>query len=80
MTTLGGLVLGGLIGGTTFAIGAKAVQGTADLIKNVYHEITDEFAEHRKQKVISPLQENDDINLKLTKGERQLLAEISKSS
>lgn len=77
--TIGALILGGLIGGTTFAVGASVVQEVKVLGKNVFHKIEDEFAQHRKQKEISPLQVNDDISDKLTKSERTLLTELTKS-
>lgn len=73
------LLVGGLLTGGGFAVASKVVQETEKLGRNIYHEITDEFAQHRKQKDISPLQKNDDINLKLTKGERDLLQELTKS-
>lgn len=77
--TLGALIMAGLIGGTTFAVGASVVQEVESLGVNLYHKIEDEFAKHRKQKEISPLQMNDDISNKLTNSERKLLNELTKS-
>lgn len=77
--TAGAALLGGaIITGIGFVAGGQIVQATEHGIIKGYNYIKNEFADNRKNPDVSPIQENTNINTKVTNGERELLKELLK--
>lgn len=70
----GAALLGGaIITGAGFVAGGQIIQGAEQEITKGWNIIKNEFAQHRKNKDVSPIQENLQIDEKVTNGERALL-------
>jgi hypothetical protein len=75
----GAALLGGaVVTGAGFVAGGQIVQAAEQGIIKGYNYIKNEFADKRKNPDVSPIQENTDINTKITNGERELLKELLK--
>jgi hypothetical protein len=76
MATVLGLIGAGLATGFGFVVAAESVRFAEKEFKEGYDVIKHEFADARKNPEVSPLQDNIDINTKVTKGERELLKSL----